>query len=169
MLRKRSALDRDYMKSAGDVIQRQVLASEEYRAAKSVFVYVSVGNEPPTDLIIRAALRDGKRVYVPKCVSAHTMEAARLYDPEDLEPGAHGIPEPREITETASPAELDLVVVPCVAASPDGRRLGHGAGYYDRFLKDGAERAVCLCFREMLRGDIPTEGHDAVMGKVVSD
>ena len=169
MLQKRAALDRDYIRSAGDSIQRRVLSSEEYRRAKSVFVYVSVDGEPPTDLIIRTALKNGKRVYVPKCISAHTMEAVRLSDPEDLVPGAYGIPEPVEIAEIASPAELDLVIVPCVAASPDGARLGHGAGYYDRFLENAAGRTVCLCFKETLRGDIPTEEHDAVMGKVVTE
>ena len=169
MLAKRAGLDSDYVRSAGESIQSRLLGSEKYAEAQSIFVYVSVGNEPPTGRIIQSALRDGKRVYVPKCVSRHEMKAVRIRSTEDLMPGTLGIPEPKEITQTAAPADLDLLIVPCVAAAPNGRRLGHGAGYYDRFLKEGAEKAVCLCFRKMLRGSIPTEAHDVAAAWVLTE
>ena len=68
-----------------------------------------------------------------------------------------GIPEP------------DLILVPCVAASPGGIRLGHGAGYYDRFLAEHSGKAVCLCFRALLRADLPMEETDIPMDLVISD
>ena len=169
MLSKRASLSGAYIRSAGEAIERRLLASAAYARARSVFVYVSVDNEPPTEGIIKAALADGKKVYVPKCAGPRTMVAARIRAMEDLAPGAYGIPEPKTVTLSAAPEDLDLVIVPCVAASPDGKRLGHGAGYYDRFLENGAGRAVCLCFGEMLRDDIPQGEHDVPIPWVLTE
>ena len=168
LLAKRDALAEEYQRSAGEKIQQRILQSEAYARARRVFVYVSVGSEPPTDGILRRALADGRQVYVPRC-RGNRMEAARLRSMEELTPGRYGIPEPAEDAETAAREELDLVIVPCVAASRDGRRLGHGGGYYDRFLQEGANRAVCLCFQEMLREEIPEEAWDVRIPWVVTE
>ena len=65
--------------------------------------------------------------------------------------------------------EPELILVPCVAAAPHGVRLGHGAGYYDRFLAEHTGTTVCLCFRALLRGDLPAEGTDIITDLVISD
>ena len=65
--------------------------------------------------------------------------------------------------------EPDLILVPCVAAARDGRRLGHGAGYYDRYLEGRGAETVCLCFRSCLRDDLPACGHDVRMDRVITD
>ena len=169
MLSKRASLSGAYIRSAGEAIAGRLLKSGAYARARSVFVYVSVDNEPPTFGIIKAALADGKKVYVPKCAGPGEMAAARIRAMEDLAPGAYGIPEPKTVTGSAAPEDLDLVIVPCVAASRDGKRLGHGAGYYDRFLENGAGRAVCLCFEKMLRDDIPQGEHDVLIPWVLTE
>ena len=168
-LRKRQAeLSPSYIREAGDRIQKAVLASALYREADSLFLYISMPSEPPTGILLRWALADGKRVYVPKCVGKE-MLAVRLRNPKALRPGYIGIPEPAEIEETASEPELNLILVPCLAASPDGRRLGHGAGYYDRFLGTRREGTLCLCFREMLCPEIPMEDTDVFMSHLVTE
>ena len=168
MLERQRALPADYAESASAAIQRHILSLPEYRKAVSLFTYISMPREVSTALIIRQALADGKRLYVPKCIGGE-MLAVRLRDPWQLRPGSYGIPEPIDHSETAAADELDLILVPCVSASPDGKRLGHGAGYYDRFLKAGSDRTFCLCFREMLLGDIPVEEHDIRMAHVISE
>ena len=60
-------------------------------------------------------------------------------------------------------------VIALIGASEDGKRLGHGAGYYDRFLTQSGGRTVCLCFSAALCGDIPTEPTDVRMHLVVSE
>ena len=163
-----AALPPAYFARAGESIREQVLSSPEYRDAQSVFVYVSMPGEPPTDGIIRRALLDGKRVFVPKCVGKE-MLAVRVRDVEALAPGAYGIPEPADADETETAEALDLILVPCAAASGDGRRLGRGAGYYDRFLQGPRGRTVCLCFRETLLDDLPVTERDVRMDRVLTE
>ena len=171
MRQKQAALPADYCRTASGRIQDIILSSGAYRDARSIFLYLSLPGEPATDRILSQALRDGKEVYVPKCVSRTEMLAVRIRDLSGLKPGAFGIPEPETVTETRTAEELDLILVPCLAASKDGRRLGHGAGYYDRFLAapGAADRAVCLCFSRLLCDEIPTEGTDVRIPLVITD
>ena len=168
LLARRESLPAGYLAAAGESIRQQVLSSPRYLRAESLFAYLHVPGEPPTDRILRRAFEDGKKVYVPKCLGRE-MLAVRIQASTPLFPGAFGIPEPREYTETAPAQDLDLILVPCVSAAPDGRRLGHGAGYYDRFLSGHAENAVCLCFRRMLCPDIPMEETDIRLPAVISE
>jgi 5-formyltetrahydrofolate cyclo-ligase len=165
----RETLPDSYMSAADDRIQQRILDSERYRNARHVFLYVSVRGEPSTGRILKQALEEGKNVYIPQCGSEGKMEAVRVRDLEHLAPGAFGIPEPREGLGTAETEDLDLILVPCLAASPDGRRLGRGMGYYDRFLAGRSENAVCLCYARMLREDIPVSDRDIRMPEVVSE
>ena len=163
------ALPEEYVLRAGERIEARLLALPQYRRAQSIFLYISMEKEPSTRRVLSQALQDGKRVYVPKCVNRGEMLAIRLDSLDDLAPGSYGIPEPRTWTETAEAEELDLILVPCVCASPDGKRLGHGGGYYDRFLRNGAENAVCLCFHEMLQADIPMAENDVSIPAVLTE
>lgn len=158
-----------YRAAASESIAAQVLASDEYRAAQRIFLYIGMPTEPDTAAIIRQALSDGKDVYVPKCVSKTEMLAVRIRSTDDLAPGAYGIPEPVDCSETIGPDAIDLILVPCVSAWKDGRRLGHGAGYYDRFLMGNADKTICLCFRKALSPDIPTDENDVRMHRVIFD
>lgn len=158
-----------YRAAASRSISEQVLASDEYRAAQRVFLYIGMPTEPDTAAIIEQALKDGKDVFVPKCVSKTEMLAVRIRSTDDLLPGAYGIPEPVDCSETIEPDAIDLILVPCVSAWKDGRRLGHGAGYYDRFLKGNAEKTLCLCFRKALSPDIPMDENDVYMHRVIFD
>ena len=163
------ALPADYRAAASDSIRAQVLASEEYRAAKRIFLYIAMPTEPDTRKIIETALSDGKEVFVPKCVSKTEMIAVRIRSMQDLQSGAYGILEPQDCSETIEPHEPDLIIVPCVSAWTDGRRLGHGAGYYDRFLEGNAEKTLCLCFRKALCAEIPMDENDVFMHRVLCE
>ncbi len=168
LLAKRKELPEEYRRAAGESIQEQVLSSPEYAAARSLFVYVSMPGEPPTERIIRRALADGKEVYVPKCVEKE-MLALRIAGTDELRPGPMGIPEPVDCVETKTADGLDLILVPCISISEDGSRLGHGGGYYDRFLARERSSAVCLCFRRMLCADIPAESTDVRIPRVITE
>lgn len=168
MRERLKALPDGYIKSAGRSIERQAAELPAYRDAKSVFVYVSTPREPDTRGIIRRALEDGKDVYVPKCAGGR-MAAVRVTDQDHLVPGAFGIPEPDDTGVTAVARDIGLILAPCLAACRDGRRLGHGGGYYDRFLEGAGEKAVCLCFGRMLLDDIPTEDTDVRVARVLTE
>ena len=105
LLIKRRSLPEDYLCAAGNDIAECLLASSMYAEARSIFVYVSVPGEPPTDRIIIRALSEGREVYVPKC-SGGDMFAVRIKSPGDLRPGNMGIPEPEDISETKTARAL---------------------------------------------------------------
>ena len=161
-------LSGEYIKTAGRGIAEKVVNSAEFSACKSLFVYVSTAREPDTYYIIEKAWQAGKRVFVPRCLPDNQMQAVRLDGFSELRAGMMNIPEPVG-HETAEPEELDLIIVPCVSASADGKRLGHGAGYYDRFLERTNAEKICLCFGKLLCEDIPTDSRDVFMDKVISE
>ena len=97
------------------------------------------------------------------------VKAVRIRRLGELRPGAMRIPEPHADGEAAEPGTLELAVVPCVTAAKDGARLGHGAGYYDRFLRLHACKTICLCYGKMLADALPMDEHDIWMDFVVTE
>ncbi len=159
----------EYRREASREIIRQVLSLPEWKEAATVMAYWSLPTEPDTQELMETALREGKTLLLPRCLDALRMAALPVKDLDNVKPGVLGIPEPEMQADGAEIPEPDLILVPCVAAAPHGGRLGHGAGYYDRFLAEHTGKAVCLCFRALLRGDLPMEGTDIITDLVVSD
>ncbi|MBQ1757606.1 MAG: 5-formyltetrahydrofolate cyclo-ligase [Erysipelotrichaceae bacterium] len=165
-LLRESKLPEDYMKRAGMNIASKVIDTALFRNAGSVFCYVSTAEEPSTEIIINEALKT-KRVYVPKCISDSEMLAVRIHSVEELETGHYGIPEPVDVSETS--VSFDLMIVPCMAAGRNGERLGHGRGYYDRFLKKADGKIICLCFEDNISDDIDMDENDVFMPVVMTE
>lgn len=164
-----SLLDESYFSFANDEITKRVLDSEWFKNSKNIFVYVSIENEPDTKKIINTALKNGKNVFVPKCVSKSEMLAVKINSLDELSVGMFKIPEPQKIEVVAEPSQIDTAVVPCVSASPDGKRLGHGAGFYDRFLQRTQATKVCLCYSELIFKDIETSQFDVPMDYIITE
>ena len=164
-----AALTAEYRAQADAAIRAAVSASAAWRQAEGVFLYVSVRTEPDTRALIDLALREGKRVYVPRCLPGGVMQAARVRSAAGLRAGAFGIPEPDGGAEAAEPGDFSLAVVPCAAAGRGGERLGHGAGYYDRFLRAFPCATLCLCHEALLVDGIPMEADDVRMDCVVTE
>ena len=113
----------------------------------------------------------GCRVVLPRVSDkADGTPEMEFYDyaAQAMASGAYGIIEPQS-GEPCRAEEIDLMVVPGVAFSADGRRLGRGKGYYDRYLSREGFRACCIgvCYDCQLREDIPAESHDKRVEKVV--
>ena len=157
----------EYRREASRVITRQVLTLPAWEQAKTVMAYWSMPGEPDTRELMETALREGKTLLLPRCLDASRMTALPVRDLDSLKPGALGIPEPED-DGTKAP-EPDLILVPCMAAAMHGVRLGHGAGYYDRFLAERSGRTVCLCFRILVRADLPAEDTDVSVDLVITD
>lgn len=162
-------LSPEYIDEASEKIAELVLATDAYKAAKTVFCYMSMGGEPVTDAIIERALEDGKRVGIPLCIGPHEMVVKEYKSGDELARGAFGIREPLAEAAEITADEFDLAIVPCVACSKDGRRIGHGAGYYDRFLGASGFNKISLCFEKLLTDDIPLEETDVHMDGVATE
>ena len=162
-------LSPEYRQEASREITRKVLSLPSWEKAKTVMAFRSMPEEPDTQVLLETALREGKILLLPRCLDAGKMAAVPVKDLGELRPGRLGIQEPPLPEEGTAVPEPDLILVPCMAASPNGIRLGHGAGYYDRFLAVHHACTVCLCFRALLRGDLPAEETDIPIDFVISD
>ena len=149
-----------YLRSCDRPIAERFFSLPEYRAARTVMLYVGVGPEPNTRPLIERALLDGKTVALPRVYGHGIMRAHKIGSLLELVPGALGILEPTENSPVIPPNHIDLIVVPGLAFSRDGRRLGHGGGYYDRFLAACPAFIVGLCRERLLMDDLPVEAHD---------
>ena len=150
-------------------ILHHVVNTTVYHRARTVFAFVGRGDEIDTLPLLRRVLADGKRLCVPLCTAPGIMECREITDLSVLRPGAYRILEPPAGAPLVAPADIDLAVIPCAGASPDGRRLGRGGGYYDRFLAGYAGEALLLCRQALLRTDIPWEAHDVLIPTVLTE
>ena len=170
MLERQGNLPADYVRAASENITKRFLSGEVYKNSEKIFIYVSVKHEPDTLTIINDALKNNKKVYVPKCAN-NNMLAVRINGMKNLITGKLGILEPENYYETIEPENLDLIIVPCLSASLNGKRLGHGMGYYDKFLSVGniREKTICFCFKRMLCGEIPMNENDVYMKSILTE
>lgn len=164
-----SEMTMDYVAEASEAIADKVLASKEYAEAKTIFCYMNYGKEVATDKIIDAALADGKRVCIPLCLEDNLMEAKVYTRDTVLVSGAYGIMEPSRDEMVVAPEEIDLGIIPCVACDARGGRLGHGAGYYDRYMEGLPMTKMCLCFDKLIFGSIHMYKYDIPMDIVVTE
>lgn len=166
---KVAALSPEYCKFADRQINHKVISLEAYQNANVVFCYVGTKDEINTIPILKDILNHGKRLGVPKCISYGVMEVYEITRLDELQPGAYGILEPTEGCRLIRPEEIDFACIPCLTCSKDGKRLGYGGGFYDRYLpKLSCEKAV-LCRSALMEEEIPMDEYDVKVDIVITD
>ncbi len=141
-------------------ITAQVLSHPAWQTAHTIFLFVSMGTEPNTTLLLQTALAQGKRVCVPLCLQDGIMEARQITSFSQLTPKQYGILAPDDCCPLIAPSEMDLVLAPCVGTSLTCQRMGNGGGYYDRFFPQVHCPVYCLCRGALLLPELPIEPHD---------
>lgn len=158
------------------IICEKFVALPEYARAKTVMFYVDVRTEVRTRDYLATALTHEKAIVVPWCNATGELELFRLESMEDLAIGMYKILEPRvelrALPERQVAVEaLDLIMVPGVAFTRSGARMGHGKGYYDKLLEHARPDVplVALAFECQLFPEIPTQPHDVFMDKIITE
>ncbi len=158
---RRDSLSRAEILQKSQAIRERLATLPEFASAQHILAYVSMGSEVHTHDLIRSLLKERRTVLVPIAKADGTLDWSSLQGLDDLEPSAFGVPEPRPGSlRLAEPPEDALVIVPCVGFSPSGDRLGHGKGYFDRFLAKHRGTPIGLAFEAQKVEDLPTEAHD---------
>ena len=130
-----------------------------YRQAKTLYGYLPYNQEVRTVPMLQRALAEGKRVAVPKCYGDE-MRFIYLEDLSQVEKGYCGIPEPIA-DEPVADDPTALVLMPGLAFDPQGRRIGYGGGFYDKFLAaEPNHPTLALCYAFQMVDEIPTEEFD---------
>jgi 5-formyltetrahydrofolate cyclo-ligase len=151
-------------------IARRIDELPAFRAAGTVALYAALGAEVDATRITGAALVRGARVVFPRSVPGRRQLAFAQCDPADLVRGPFGAAEPPPGALEVDLAEIGCVVLPGVAFSLDGHRLGRGGGHYDATLAamPGAAR-IGVAFEVQLVPHLPREPHDAPLDAVVTE
>lgn len=141
-------------------------ASQAYRQAKTIYGYLPYNQEVRTVPMLEQALRDGKRVAVPK-VYGDEMKFIFITDLSQVEKGYAGIPEPIA-DEPVADDETALVLMPGLAFDPQGHRIGYGGGFYDKFLsREPGHPTLALCYEFQMLPCLETEAHDIPVDTVL--
>ncbi len=181
-MRMNGFMTKNELRSVMRVRNRQLSPEERIAAAERIFAAVemlpafgrarcvacfcALPDEPPTEAVLRrwSAVR---RIVVPRVEG----DAMRFYDyrPSALTSGAFGIAEPVvEDCPVCPPEAIDLMLVPGMAFTREGARLGRGKGFYDRYMAQPELQAfrVGVCFAHQLVETLPTEPHDCAIDAV---
>ena len=156
---KKRAMTAEQINAASAELMRLFLASELYREAKSIYGYLPYNQEVRTVPILEQAIRDGKRVAVPK-VFGDEMKFLWMDDLSAVCDGYAGIPEPDADGPVADDPTA-LVLMPGLVFDPQGHRIGYGGGFYDRFLAaEPNHPTLALCYAFQMKEHLQTEEFD---------
>lgn len=134
-------------------------ASKLYQNAKTIYFYLPYNQEVRTVPMLERALREGKRVAVPK-VYGETMKFIYLENLDQIAKGYAGIPEPVN-DEPVAEDKTALVLMPGLAFDREGHRIGYGGGFYDRFLAEEPDHpTLALCYDFQMLDKLETEEFD---------
>lgn len=158
MRQKNRSLPAEERARLSEELWQRVECSEPFRRARCVALFCSLMDEPDTTEAL-ARWSAMKRLLVPR-VEGEVMHFFD-YHPEAMAAGSFGIIEP-EGAEPVSPTEIDLILVPGVAFTRRGDRMGRGKGFYDKYLVQLRPDAVKIgiCYPHQLVEELPTEPHD---------
>ena len=143
---------------------------------RHIFSYAAAWDEVNVDAFNSWAEEEGMQVAFPLCRSDGSMEARTADSGVGfacmLKPGAFGIREPKEdCSRPVRPEDIDLVVVPCVAFDGHGGRIGHGKGFYDRYLpqlRPDAEK-ILIAFEAQRLPEVKTVPTDFPIRRMITE
>uniref|UniRef100_A0A1I8BMQ3 5-formyltetrahydrofolate cyclo-ligase n=1 Tax=Meloidogyne hapla TaxID=6305 RepID=A0A1I8BMQ3_MELHA len=141
-------------------VKEKLFSHQWFKEAKRVAIYVSTTGEIITDEIILRALEDGKEVFIPR-IRQHSID---LHPPTYFD----------GMTTKEKDQFLDLIVMPGVAFTLNGKRLGHGRGYYDRFLLEYSQKCngnypktIALVLNIQIIDDLPMSEKDVYINEIL--
>lgn len=136
---RRRALSPAIRQARDAKIQQHILAELHAVGARSVAAFSPLPYEPGGGNLAEVLAGEGFRLLLPRVVLAHGTSGRFLefceYDGH-LQRSAWGIAEPMGPADPHFPQTVDIILLPALAISTSGRRLGQGGGFYDRAVKE---------------------------------
>lgn len=170
-IQARDSLPDEARREKSERIVQRVVHSPEFQKAKTVMLYRAIRGEVRLDGLEASPEARGKRLVYPRCVSDTEMIALLPQGGDSWETGYAGIQEPvPEKSQVVAPEEIDLVLCPCTVFDEDCRRMGMGAGFYDRFLERCPNADIIAAAFEAQKTDtVPAAAWDRPMDAVFTE
>jgi len=172
---KRNGMSKKEVAEYSELITDKILNLDTIKKAKTILAYFPYGNEVSTKKIIDVCLNSGKTVCLPVCMKNDNLEAYQIknYHEELIKNKNYKILEP-DIgkCQKVDVNTLDVVLVPGVAFDKNKHRLGHGKGFYDRFLCRLSSNTVIIgvCYDwQITKNDLPIDDNDKPVNVVVTE
>ena len=163
---KKRAMTIEQIEEASARLCEQFAQTEQYRNAKTVYGYLPYNQEVRTTAMMEQVLKDGKRLALPK-IYGDVMKFIWVDDLSQVSKGYCGIPEPIH-DEPLADDPTSLVLMPGMAFTKDGQRMGYGGGFYDKFLgSEPGHPTVALCYDFQIVDSLPTEAFDIPVDLVI--
>lgn len=163
----RRALTQAQRQAASEAVCKRLWTMPRLREAKTVLSYRALPEEADLSALHERLRTSGVRLCFPVSFPGGIMEA---WEPGGWKQGRYGIWEPdRELSKKVEPEEIDLVLAPCVGFDSHRDRLGHGAGYYDRYLPQTHAAAVAVAFEAQRLPRVAADANDRPMDAVVTE
>ena len=167
VLQEMKALSQEQKQFIDQALTERLLQHPFYQEAKIIATYLSFPHEFQTQELIEQALRDGKKVLIPKTYPKGRMDFV-VYDPQQLVKTSFGLLEPQGNLEVVDASQIDLIHVPGLSFTTKGHRIGYGGGYYDRYLEQFSGHTLSTIYPCQIQDFIP-ENHDIPVEEVLID
>ena len=165
ILQEMKVLSQEQKQAMDRALTERFLKHPFYQEAKVIATYLSFTHEFQTQGLIKRALKEGKKVLIPKTYPKGRMEFV-VYDPQQLVKTSFGLLEPQGDLEVVEPSQIDLIHVPGLAFTTEGYRIGYGGGYYDRYLENFAGHTVSTIYPYQIQ-NFNSEDHDIPVQEVL--
>ena len=167
--RKAAKIDQIRIKS--EKICKKIIDSKFYQEAEVIMIYKAVNGEVMLDVLEKDAISQNKKICYPLCIDKTVMKALAPNDENAFVSGSFGIKEPdMNNSKEISPGDIDLVIAPCTAFDEKCRRIGMGAGYYDRYLPKCEKAYIAAAAYEYQKVKrVPADEFDKTLDAVVSE
>jgi 5-formyltetrahydrofolate cyclo-ligase len=168
----RESLTASFAKASSSRVQSAFLNADFSRTSKALVLYSALAHEVTTDAIFSEALAAGREVFFPRLDRPrNALALCKVESRADLAPGAYGILEPQTPAIEVASLPPCVVVVPGLAFTIRGERMGRGGGHYDRLLAELPQHAITvgLAYSFQLLDDIPQAEWDRRLNFVVTE
>ncbi|MBB6275677.1 5-formyltetrahydrofolate cyclo-ligase [Porphyromonas circumdentaria] len=158
-----------YYSEASRAICKTIKEHPAWQKANRIALYHALPDEPDLGTLL-SEFATTKQLYLPRVEDMEQISFYHFSEEQSLNIGSYGIAEPSSLEALKiDPSLLDLIIVPGVAFTKEGIRMGRGKGYYDRFLPQTQATLIGVTFRYRLLPDLPHEPWDFQVHHVITD
>lgn len=153
-------------------IKQKIITHPKINNAQKIGAYIACNNELDLGPSLEALIHMGKEIFIPIIHPYHhTFWFAPWHN--TFKKNKFGIAEPiYTLSDLLAPWDLDIAVVPIIAADLAGHRIGMGKGYYDRsfaFKKFTAKPILIGCgYDFQIQAELPHEDFDILMDEIIN-